>query len=218
MSEKLLLDYVYDREASAKNELWLTQPIGAGELKKYSWGDAMNEARRMASYLKSLGYPQGSRIAIVSKNCAEMILSDLAIWMAGYVSVALYPTLSAETLSYCLEHSESKLLFVGKLDGWDSMRAGVPESMPKIAYSLAPQTTFKTWRSIVDESEPLDGRPTRDGNDLAIIIYTSGSTGKPKGVEHGLGPMTRAAESVVKAISNDIRRSRDFVFAIGACI
>ena len=53
----------------------------------------------MAAYLKAQGWEQGSKVAILSKNCAWWLMSDLAIWMAGYVSVPLYPTLAHETVS-----------------------------------------------------------------------------------------------------------------------
>jgi long-subunit acyl-CoA synthetase (AMP-forming) len=65
-------------------------------------------------------------------------MSELAIWMAGHATVALYPTLDAQTVRYILEHSEAKLLFVGKLDTWPAMKPGVPEDLPCIAYSLSP--------------------------------------------------------------------------------
>jgi len=87
-------------------------------------GKDLDEARRIAAYLQSFGFPPGSKIALLTKNCAHFVMSDLAIWMAGYVAVALYPTLQASTVRYILEHSESRLLFVGKLDDWESMRPG----------------------------------------------------------------------------------------------
>lgn len=51
-------------------------------------------------------------------------MSDLAIWMAGYVSVPLYPTLARETIRQILAHSEARACFVGKLDGWEGMKPG----------------------------------------------------------------------------------------------
>jgi long-chain acyl-CoA synthetase len=41
-------------------------------------------------------------VAILSKNCAWWMMTDLAIWMAGYVSVPLYPTLAADTVRQIL--------------------------------------------------------------------------------------------------------------------
>ena len=81
-------------------------------------------SRRMAAHLQSARASRpatGSRI--LSKNCAHWLMADFAIWMAGHVSVPLYPTLAADTIRQILEHSESKLLFVGKLDGWDGDEA-----------------------------------------------------------------------------------------------
>jgi long-chain acyl-CoA synthetase len=52
--------------------------------------------------------------------------------------VPLYPTLAAGTIRQILEHSESKLLFVGKLDGWLGMKPGIPEGLPCISLPLAP--------------------------------------------------------------------------------
>jgi long-chain acyl-CoA synthetase len=71
---------------------------------------------------------EGSKVAILSKNCAWWMMSDLAIWMAGYVSVPLYPTLAPDTITQILHHSESKACFIGKLDhvevcfGWRFLR------------------------------------------------------------------------------------------------
>ena len=69
-------------------------------------------------------------MAILSKNCAWWLMTDLAIWMAGYVSVPLYPTLAADTVNQILTHSESRFIFVGKLDDWDHMKFGVPAGLP----------------------------------------------------------------------------------------
>ncbi|MFX7853791.1 AMP-binding protein, partial [Acinetobacter baumannii] len=89
--------------------------------------------------------------AILSKNCAWWLMSDLAIWMAGYVSVPLYPTLAPETITQILEHSESRFIFIGKLDGWEGMKPGVPAGLPGASYALSPddaRTTYEGWDAI----------------------------------------------------------------------
>ncbi len=158
--------------------------MGGGVVRDFTWREVMDESRRMAAYLKGMGFEPGSRIAILSKNCAYWLMSDFAIWMAGYVSVPLYPTLAAGTIRQILEHSESKLLFVGKLDGWDAMKPGVPEGLPCIGYSLSPPNDYPKWDDIVKATAPLTGEPVRPGDELSTIMYTSGTTGKPKGVMH----------------------------------
>jgi long-chain acyl-CoA synthetase len=116
------------------------------------------------------------------------------------VSVPLYPTLAAETVRQILAHSESKLLFVGKLDDWDHMKAGVPASLPCIALPLAPPTDFQKWDDLVAHIAPMAGSPVRPGSDLATIIYTSGTTGMPKGVMHSFETMAGAAECGLRRV------------------
>jgi long-chain acyl-CoA synthetase len=84
----------------------------------------------MAAYLQALGIAPGDRVAILSKNTVHWMMSDYAIFMAGAVSVPLYPTLAPTTIQQILEHSGAKLLFVGKLDGWEHMKQGIPAGLP----------------------------------------------------------------------------------------
>jgi long-subunit acyl-CoA synthetase (AMP-forming) len=197
---KQLLDFVYEHEKNLADKIWFTQPVGNGQVVDYTWAESVGQARRMAAHLNSLGYEPGSKIAICSKNCAHFIIAELAIWMAGHTSVALYPTLNAETAGFILEHSEAKLLFVGKLDTWDEIEPGVPSDLPLVAFSLAPSNSYEQWDDIIARTEPVSGNPARDPEDLAILIYTSGSTGKPKGVMHGFGRMSQAARGMVAAL------------------
>jgi len=191
---QLALDDVYHWERTTPDRVWLTQPLGGGEIKTYTWAEAMDEARRMAAYLKSLNLEPGSHIAMISKNCAHFLIADIAIFMAGHVSVALYPTLNADTIAYILEHSESKLLFIGKLDTLEETKQAIPEGLPCIAFPLAPPNDYEKWDDIVARNEPMQGHPSRRPDELAIIVYTSGSTGRPKGVMHSFGSIAAAVD------------------------
>lgn len=182
LSEQSPLARLYHWEKTAPDSVHFVQPTGNGRVEEYTWKQAMDEARRMAAHLKSLDFPAGSQIALVGKNTAHWMITDWAIWMAGHVTVPLYPTLNDDTVRYTLEHSESKLLFVGKLDDWDMMKPGVPEGMPIIKLPLAPDTEGEEWSEVVARTEPLQGEPDRGLDEMATIVYTSGSTGRPKGV------------------------------------
>jgi long-subunit acyl-CoA synthetase (AMP-forming) len=195
---QLVLDDAYRWEKTAPNQLWMTQPIGNGEVETYTWAQAMDQVRRMAAHLKSLDLEPGSHIGLISKNCAHFIFADLAIWMAGHVSVALYPTLNADTIAYILDHSESKLLFVGKLDGWEEVRKGIPADMPCISFPLAPPNDYESWDSVTARTEPLQGNPSRKPDEAAIIVYTSGSTGRPKGVMHSFDAIAASVDGAVE--------------------
>ena len=197
---KLILDDVYDWETKAKDRVYLTQPLGGGAAEDYTWGRVVGEARRVAAHLRSLGLQPGDKVGMISKNCAHFFMAELAIWMGGFTTVAIFPTEGPDTVRYVLEHSEAKALFVGKLDTWSAQEPGVPADLPRIAFPLAPPTSFDTWDAIVARTAPLDGRPSRSPDDLAMIIYTSGSTGTPKGVMHSFGRITQAARGIVKEL------------------
>jgi len=201
---KLMLDYVLDHEEKLRDVVYMTQPIGNNQVVDYTWGQVVDESRRVAAYLKGRGYPPGARIGILSKNCAHFIMAEVAIWMAGYTTVAIFPTETAETINYVLTHSEASLLFVGKLDTWEHQKAGVPAAVPCVAFPLAPKTDFDTWDAIVARTQPLDGRPARASDELAMLIYTSGSTGTPKGVMITFGAFTRAGEGTVTMLHDRV--------------
>ncbi len=197
---RLILDHVLDHEAQRRDFVYLTQPVGGGNVVDYTWGEVVGQARRMAAHLQSKGFEPGARIAILSKNCAHFVIAELAIWMAGGTTVAIFPTETAETIRYVLEHSEASLLFVGKLDQWPQQQAGVPAGLPCIALPLAPPTDFETWDAVVARTAPLPGHPQRAESDLAMLIYTSGSTGQPKGVMVTYGAFSAAADLVTREL------------------
>ncbi len=199
-TEKLILDYVFENEKKYADRVYLTQPRTGALTIDYTWKDVVGEARRMAAHLATLGLERGDRVGILSKNCAHFFIAELAIWMAGFTTVAIFPTENADVVKFVMEHSEAKVLFVGKLDTWEKQALGVPESVIKIALPLAPKTSFDTWDAIVARTEPVSGTPSRAPEDIAMIIYTSGSTGQPKGVMHAFGRITRAVLGIIRRI------------------
>ena len=201
--DALALQRLYHWEKTAPQRVVLTQPTGGGVVRDFTWRQVMDETRRMAAHLKSLGFPPGSRIAILSKNCAHWLMSDFAIWMAGHVSVPLYPTLAADTIRQILEHSEARLLFVGKLDGWDGMKSGVPAGLPQISMPLSPPNDCVSWDALIGTTSPLEGEPVRDGDELGTLMYTSGTTGMPKGVMHSFATFAWSVTSGLKRVIID---------------
>ena len=200
-----LLEYALKWERELPDRRCFTQPMGGGadNVQHFTWAQWMDQARRMAAYIESLGFEKGSKIAICSKNCVWWIATDLAIWMAGHTSVPIYPTLTADTVRYIIEHSEAKLLFVGKLDPcWDEMKAGVPDGLPMVDFVLSPKGDYLHWDDIIAKHEPLQDVAVRQPDEIATIIYTSGSTGRPKGVMHDFKTMLAATQGLARAIEH----------------
>ncbi|CAD5373411.1 Long-chain-fatty-acid--CoA ligase [Rubrivivax sp. A210] len=201
--EALALQRLYHWEKTAPDRVALTQPQGGGVVRDYTWREVVDQARRMAAHLQSLGLQPGDKVALLSKNTAHWMMSDFAIWLGGFVSVPLYPTLAAGTIRQILEHSESKVLFVGKLDGWAGMKPGVPAKLPCISLPLAPDDAVKSypsWDDITARTAPLAGHPVRPADELATLMYTSGTTGAPKGVMHSFGAFAAALSFGLKRV------------------
>lgn len=191
------LDLFYRWEATTPDHPYLRQPIN-NEWKVYSYKAAGAEVRKLAAALRSLGLPPGSSIAILSKNCAHWFIADLAIMMAGHVSVPLYPTLSAAGIQPILEHSEAKIIFLGKLDNYESQRAGIPDGVRKISFPYYGPQDGTAWNDLVADHTPLQEDQRTDPQSLATIMYSSGTTGTPKGVMITSGSLGFVGECVAR--------------------
>ena len=178
------LQSLYNWEDKIPNKIYLQQPIN-GVYYNWTWKEFGDEVRRVASYIKSLNLPKNTKIAILSKNCAHWIMSDLAIMMSGNISVPLYPNLNSDSLREILDHSESKMIFIGKLDNFEDLKVGIPSELISVAFpKYHSYQNMINWDDIIKENNPILGNPDNDLSDIASIIYTSGTTGSPKGVMH----------------------------------
>ena len=128
MKNQTTLDWLYKWEKEKPNSIYLSQPVN-GVWHNWTFSEVAREVRKMASYINSLKLEKNSKIGILSKNCAHWIMSDLAIFLSGHISVPLYPNLNAESLNQILIHSETKLLFVGKLDDFSSQKSAIPQNI-----------------------------------------------------------------------------------------
>ncbi|MEH6491348.1 AMP-binding protein [Halopseudomonas sp.] len=193
------LDAFLRQESLQADKTYLIQPLPDGDVVELSWRQVGEQARRMAGYLQSLGFPAGSHIALLSKNCAHWIVADLAIWMAGHVSVPLYPNQTADSIRQVLEHADACAVFIGKLDEWPRMRTGVPQDMPWIGLPLAPDDDdIQAWDALIEANPPLPELVLPVADQLATIVYTSGTTGVPKGVMLSFGSMYLAASNALR--------------------
>lgn len=175
---------------------YLHQPIG-NQLKVFTWTEVDKQARSVAHSLQIMGLSKGDRIGIISKNCAEWFISDLAIMMAGMISVPIYHTANRETIRYIIQNSDCQCIFVGKLDDFQEADVGIPPEIQRIIFPYPSLSGKIQWQEFL-ENEPLRTIHQPTANETMTIAYTSGSTGKPKGVVLSFENLAAAAVEASK--------------------
>lgn len=186
--EKLHPDYIF-----------LKQNL-EGKLKTRTYGESGQEIRKIASAIKAKNLPEKSHIALLSKNCEHWVMADLAIMMSGHISVPIYPTLNEESIKLIVEHSESKMVIIGKLDDFNSQKNAL-KNLSRIGVEAYGIKEKESWESNVATHQPLSKITLPDPSDLISIIYTSGTTGNPKGVMHTHENFANAAHHISKMLS-----------------
>src|SRR4051794_5879704 len=130
--DKLPLQSLYKWERQTPDRVFLTQPFGGGRVREWTWAQAADQVRRMAAHLRLQNWEPGTRVAILSKNCAWWVMADLAIWMAGHVTVPVYPSLRPVSVRKILEHSEVRACFFGETDDSEAPYLGIPLNVYRI--------------------------------------------------------------------------------------
>ena len=191
----------YKWEKEFKDKPFLRQPFG-DKWEEYTWGEVGQMARKLASGLKSLGLRERAHIGLISKNCREWIIADLAIMIAGYVSVPFFPSLKGKELAYVMDFGDVDALFVGKIETWDEIKNDLPKDMPLISFptykGFSNITKGYQWFDFINKFEPLMEPNVPKLSDLWTIIFTSGTTGNPKGVM-----LSYLANDMTKVITED---------------
>ena len=171
-----------------------------GEWIPVSTQQVKESSLNMAAGLHKLGLSAGNftaegadKIAIISENRPEWIITDLAVQQIGGILVPIYPTTPAEELLYIFNEAEIKMVFVSNAVLLKKYKE-VFEKVKSIQHIYSFNKTDKPhWESIHELSDVNSRAAVQEisanitGDHLATIIYTSGTTGKPKGVmlSHG---------------------------------
>lgn len=164
----------YDNQGDAisrdvpPDALALIDDGGNGTVRRYTYGDILRLSGVIARGLLKRGLSRGDRVAILSANRAEFLLTFLGTMQAGLVSVPVNYKLPAETVGYIVGDCDARLVI-----GDDTRLPLAPDSVPKISFD-------RDFSALLDEGPftPLAMRP----EEPAMFLYTSGSTGRPKGV------------------------------------
>lgn len=184
------------------NDVYLKQIINR-QFVEFTYAEVADKALKLVTALRNLGVQPGDKVALVSKNCAEWFICDLAMMLGDYVSVPIFPTAGADTIEYCVTHSESKALIGGKLDD-PAATQQVINSMPDLIsialpYDTAPNCKYQ-FAEIIADVEPSSERPQHYDDKLMSLVYTSGTSGLPKGAMLTYGAFSWSVQQLINHI------------------
>lgn len=157
-----------DRVAIVDEPDQVAPPLG-----DLTYGQLGDVRRQMGVAMDELGLDMGARVAMVSHNSARLLTSFFGVSGNGRIFVPINFRLSAEEVSYIVDHCGAEALLID----------------PELADDLAGVDCAQKW-VMGPESDAVwygrDGTPdpwTPDEDAIASINYTSGTTARPKGVE-----------------------------------
>lgn len=186
-----LFDIVQQRAAHAPDETMLAAKEN-GQWRTYSCKEVWDTARKMAGGLEAEGIANSvleaeaqEKVAIISPNRPEWMITDVAVQLTGAVLTPVYPTISPTDLVYVLNEAEVKTVFVANAEIYAHFREAFTQ-MPhlKKIYSFDRLEGVAHWTELTAKNLQPDEQVMNKikPETLATIIYTSGTTGNPKGV------------------------------------
>ena len=211
-----LFDYIKNDQYTADRELLLAKREDKG-WKKYNKTEIIELVDSLSKAMLSKGLQKGDRVALMSGNRPEWNIIDFACNQIGIALVPLYPTLSAQDLSYIINDSDVKLIFISNAELTKKVSLVLQENQLDIKiYTFDPVDQHLNYSTLVDEGRKssIDLTPYNDAvtkDDLLTLIYTSGTTGKPKGVYLTHHNIISNVEACTHLLTDDITKALSFL-------
>ncbi|NNG27088.1 MAG: long-chain fatty acid--CoA ligase, partial [Ignavibacteriaceae bacterium] len=169
-----------------------------GKYKGITYKELKEETNSFAYGLSSLGVGKGDKVAIISENRPEWVYSDFAILELSAIDVPLFPSLTADSIEFILNNSESKGVIISNKFQLNKIRK-IIDKCKHIKFIVvlnendfdAEVKNLYTFKQVQElGSKHMVSHPNLleesikqiDENDICTLIYTSGTTGEPKGV------------------------------------
>ncbi|PXX21442.1 AMP-binding protein [Hoylesella shahii] len=183
-------------EKSIKNH-WNLNALTDYKGKTLQYQDVARKIEKLHILFENGGIAKGDKIALCARNSSHWAVAYFAILTYGAVVVPVQSEFTPEQIYNIVNHSESKLLFVG-----DTIAANITiETMPIVeAIVYLPDFSLRACKSekltfarehlneLFGKKYPKYFRKEHvayhldESKELAIINYTSGTTGFSKGV------------------------------------
>ena len=169
-----------------------------------TWQQTYDRCRQLADGLRKLGIDKNDTVAVMMPNTPAMVECAFGVPMSGGVLCTLNTRLDINALTFCLQHSEAKVLI---LDSEFAEHAEIiDEAFPNLIVIHATDKALDierfgtmSYEELIASSDNLDNceKPLNEWDAIALN-YTSGTTGKPKGVVyHHRGATLNAVSNIL---------------------
>jgi fatty-acyl-CoA synthase len=155
---------------------------------RFTYAELAERCARLAGGLRGAGVQPGERVAFLSTNCHRLLEAYFGVLDAGAVLQPLNYRLSAQELSFILNHAGASVLFLSQefLGLVDSFRHELRDIRSYYLLDAKPKAAWlgrENYDDLLASATPHRSEITSfDENGVAELLYTSGTSARPKGV------------------------------------
>jgi long-chain acyl-CoA synthetase len=168
--------------------------IRDGELHWRTWREVADAAAVTAADMRAAGIGAADRVAHVSENRYEWVITDLAMHVAGVVHVPIHVTLSGPQIAEQIRDCGAKLAIVSSDSLLEKFAAALSADVRIFIHDNCHIEQCRPTSAVAPSPAPSPQSPAPDS--LATILYTSGTTGRPRGVMLSHGNLASNAAAV----------------------
>ena len=210
-----LVSMFFQRAREGGDKPFLSAKID-GEWQSTSWTEAARQVAALAKSFQKLGLKPGDRIMLVSDNCPQWCIADLAIMAARCITVPTYTTNTPGDHQHILDNSGAKAVIVANQKLAQNLIPAVIKSsdadivigFSDLRIGQSGEFSILQWSNLIEGSDEDVAEVTAQAadikrEDVACIIYTSGTGGKPRGVMQPHGAILHNVKGPAEVIEND---------------
>lgn len=168
-----------------KDSIALHQGYPDGRRNTYTFAEIDEQSDQLAVGLEKLGVGQKDRVAVLLPQTPEALLTHMACWKLGAISVPLSKLFGTGGLAYRLTHSGACVLVTDD-EGAETYATIDNEcpSLDEVIYTNSSEQGLLSIEDMLAQNNDEFGIAETTRETPAMLIYTSGTTGSPKGVLH----------------------------------